>query len=326
MKKAEAMALTRPDRAQEQARAEAQAAHEAALNRLSRLLGEAEQRRGRLHDLTRRSQRRRRRVARAEKALLKAAETRSVTDRMKRHLGQRRELLILTDDRRAELRRRLIMIRRAIRETRGQIAAAEAGLGDEAVAYAAGRIKAMLADRKRSRGRLPTAAQALGVSRDGPTPERLAKSVTATVTGSGGVRLSEDLPEAVRRLGDRGMVSKAGLEAASRWRSDWLFGSTRAVMVQGYAERVDGGRGAGDVSEDRRSAWLRYEAATAAMPVPVWRAAEAVILREATLSESPALGDGYQPGSDRARASAATLVAVACELLSTFYTRASGRC
>jgi len=61
------------------------------------------------------------------------------------------------------------------------------------------------------------------------------------------------------------------------------------------------------------------------LPGGLRRTAEAVILHEATLGESPGASEAYAAGSPGRRAAAGALVIVACDLLRAFYDKEFGR-
>lgn len=298
----------------------------ASLERLRRLLGETSKRRREARLLSRHLRRLNALADRTEAALFETARTHGDTGPVRIMLGRVRDQQALTRDRLANARRGLRLTRLRLAHEHRMWKLAEAKTDPASIALRAQALSEAVRQARHGRRRASAEVAALGLTRDGPTPERLAKASAARVNLEGAARLGDDVPETLRRLARSGMIGDAQLRAAGRWRADWLFGSTRGAMVQSWEIRVDGGRKGGAVSEDRREAWARFAAGLDAMPASVAKVCEAVILHEVTLSESPGPGEAYSAGSDRRRAAAAAVLVVGCDLLKAFYDNASGRC
>jgi hypothetical protein len=162
-------------------------------------------------------------------------------------------------------------------------------------------------------------ARKIHSDRDRPTAEQIARRGIAGTTREGAFRLNADLPDAILRMKRAGFPFEPGeLEAAGRYREDYLFGCERAKLVSSYEVGVQGGAGAQDIKESKLDTFERYRAASAAIPAQARTVLEAVLINDCDLASAGGLANRY--AGEKARRSAnGVLLTLALGELKAFY-------
>lgn len=156
--------------------------------------------------------------------------------------------------------------------------------------------------------------------RDGPTREQVAaRGLDQAPTSVTPGRLGADVPDTLRKLHRAKKISDRELRAAVCYHQDYRFGTDRAKLIASYETAGGGGKGAGEIAEDKLAAFDRWRRAQASIPIEFRDVLDAVVLNGVTLEAAPGLGADYAGGATNRRAASGALLVCGLKRLSAFY-------